>query len=69
MVSKILGSDVDAWCRHTLLSHSSARRVEYSVKDNPPAKDGLSVEECERIITSLLLEKVLATNPIWNAYE
>jgi hypothetical protein len=40
-----------------------------SVKDNPPAKDGLSVEDCERIIVSLLLEKVLSTNPIWNAYS
>jgi hypothetical protein len=39
------------------------------VKENPPAKDGLTVEECERIIISLLLENVLATNPIWNAYE
>jgi hypothetical protein len=39
------------------------------VKNNPPAKDGLSLDDCERIITSLLLEKVLATNPVWNAYE
>lgn len=41
----------------------------FSVKDNPPAQDGLTVEVCERIITSLLLEKVIATDPIWNAYE
>jgi hypothetical protein len=39
------------------------------VKDNPPAKDGLTSDDCERIITSLLLEKVIATNPVWNAYE
>jgi hypothetical protein len=40
-----------------------------SVKNNPPSKDGLNLDDCERIITSLLLEKVLATNPVWNAYE
>jgi hypothetical protein len=41
----------------------------FSVKDNPPGKDGLSTDDCERIVTSLLLEKVIATNPKWNAYE
>ena len=39
------------------------------MKSNPPAKDGLTTDDCERIITSLLLEKVLSTNPVWNAYE
>lgn len=40
-----------------------------SVKDNLPGKDDLTAEDCERIIVSLLLEKVFATNPIWNAYK
>jgi hypothetical protein len=40
-----------------------------SVKENPPAKDGLSVEDCERIIVSLILEKVFAPKIVWGAYE
>lgn len=39
------------------------------MQDNPPGKDGLSVDSCERIIISLLLENVLAPNPVWSAYE
>jgi len=46
-----------------------SRLLAFSILDNPPAKDGISLDSCERIIISLLLENVLATNPIWNAYE
>lgn len=29
----------------------------------------MTQDDCERIITSLLLEKVVSTNPKWNAYD
>jgi len=41
----------------------------YSVKSNPPAADGLSASDCERVIIALLVEDVFDTNIVWNAYE
>jgi hypothetical protein len=40
-----------------------------SVKDNPPAKDGLSVDECEHIVVSMILENILDIAPEWGTYE
>jgi hypothetical protein len=46
---------------HSILYHS--------VKDNPPGKDGLSTDDCERIIVALLLEGIVKANPKWTPYE
>ena len=40
-----------------------------SVQENPPSKEGLSSDDCERIIISLLLESIIHTDPKWTAYE
>ena len=40
-----------------------------SVRDNPPSKDGLSVDDCERIIISLIVAGVFELNVVWGAYE
>ena len=37
------------------------------VEQNPPSD--LSVGECERIVVALILEEVLNTNVVWNAYD
>lgn len=39
------------------------------LKDNPPSADNLSVDECERIIVSLLLEQVLQFRIRFTAYS
>ena len=41
----------------------------HSIKDNPPSKDGLSVEDCERIIVALILENVFSPHIVWSAYD
>ena len=39
------------------------------VLDHPPAKDKLSVDECERIIIALLVEQVLCFHIHWTSYS
>jgi hypothetical protein len=39
------------------------------IKDNPPAKDDLSVDECEHIVVSMIVERVLEISPVWGSYE
>ena len=39
------------------------------VLEYPPAKDNLTVDECERIIVSLLLERILCFHIHWTAYS
>lgn len=41
----------------------------FSVKENPPAKDDLTVTECERIVIMLLVEGILDYYLVFNAYE
>jgi len=40
-----------------------------SVKDNTPRKEGLTGDDCERIVVSMLLSNILATDAKWTAYE
>ena len=57
---------------HSLFSVSAIMtfdQIIISVKENPPAKDGLSADDCERIIISLILENIIQPSPVWNAYE
>lgn len=49
--------------------HDSLREHHNSVQDFPPSTDGLSNEECERIIISMLLESVFEPKVVWGAYE
>ncbi|GAX11626.1 ATP-dependent DNA helicase Q1 [Fistulifera solaris] len=39
------------------------------VQENPPSKDNLSSDDCERIIIALLLENIIQSEPKWSAYD
>jgi hypothetical protein len=39
------------------------------IKDNPPAKDNLSTDECEHIVLSMIVERILDIAPFWNAHK
>ncbi|GKZ00452.1 hypothetical protein MPSEU_000997700 [Mayamaea pseudoterrestris] len=48
---------------------SKSTNAPQCIKDNPPNKDGLSVEDCERIVISMILENIFAPHVVWGAYE
>ncbi|KAL7562089.1 hypothetical protein ACA910_015410 [Epithemia clementina (nom. ined.)] len=48
---------------------TTATTVPQYVLDYPPAADDLSVDECERIIIALLLERILCFHIHWTAYS
>jgi hypothetical protein len=43
--------------------------LSFSVQDYPPSMNGLTLDECERIIISLLLESVFEPKVVWGPYE